>query len=145
MKRPFKLWGTAIMLLGMVSLVIGGVFIAEAVVKDRELYTALKEEKVNYNAEGANLGLIDTPDKAVQMAAVLKGHRFEQGIYTELPRNDPKRATILDAMTLENSLHIAHLGHGVVQVVTAAGVGLIIIGLALGGTGLAMRKISVAA
>ncbi|MBI2847966.1 MAG: hypothetical protein HYX83_02210 [Chloroflexi bacterium] len=74
---------------------------------------------------------------------MLKGHRHELGRYTELARDDPKRATIISAMTLENTLHLAHQGEGFIRIATISGISMIVMGLALGGTVFAMRRLSV--
>ena len=76
------------------------------------------------------------------MANTLREHRLDIGIYTELARDDPQRDTILKAMTIENSLNLAQLGYGVTTVVIVSGVSMVIMGIALGGTGLGLYRLS---
>jgi len=123
------------LVLGLVSLIIGGTFIAQGFDKSRLITETMRLEKATYTGEDAKgliSGVIDTAQEAHAMAEVLKEHRLAQGIYTELKRDDPKRATILQAMTMENSLHLAYLGFGLATVVKAVGAFMIIVGLALG-------------
>jgi len=132
---PSRKLAFLILVLSLISFVFGGVFITQGFDKSRLITEAMRLEKATYAGEdvnGAIVGVIDTPQEAAAMAEVLKKHRLEQGIYTELQRDDPKRATILSAMTMENSLHLAHVGFGLADVVKATGAFMIIVGLALG-------------
>lgn len=135
---PSRKLAFLILVLSLISFVVGGVFIAQGFDKSRLITEAMRLEKATYagedakGAKGAIVGVIDTPQEAAAMAEVLKKHRLELGTYTELKRDDPKRATILSAMTMENSLNLAQIGFGLTDVVKATGAFMIIVGLALG-------------
>ncbi|MFH0913891.1 MAG: hypothetical protein V1849_01200 [Chloroflexota bacterium] len=126
------------LVLGVVSLAIGGVFIAQAISKQNMITEAMKEEKVTY--QGVD-GVIDTPAEAALMAGVLKEHRFNNyGFYSELKRDDPKRDQILKAITLETSLNLAQMGYGLTQALQAIGLFMILVGLGFGVTSFSLMR-----
>ena len=86
-------------------------------------------------------GIVDTAAEAKLMADTLKSHRSKLGFYTEMKMNDPAREIILKSMTMESSLGLAQLGFGVTTLALGAGIFMIITGIAIGGTGLALRRI----
>ncbi len=122
---------TMVLLVGILSVVMGGFFIYEGVAKSNLITTSMELEKVKYNsADGAINGIIDTRQEAAVMAGVLREHRVnDYGYYSELKRDDPKRDQILKAMTMENALNLAQLGYGLTDVVKANGVFMVMIGL----------------
>ena len=124
-----------VLVVGILSLVLGGVFIAQGFSKANLITDAMVLEKASYSAEDAKgmiAGIIDTPKEAQVMAGILREHRIHNsGHYTELERTDPSSDSILKAMTLENSLNLAQLGYGLTDVVKANGAFMIIIGLSL--------------
>jgi hypothetical protein len=131
-----KTLASMMLILGVVSIVMGGFFIFQGFSKAAMLTNAMKEEKITYAAaDGSINGIIDTPTEAASMAAVLKEHRQATGIYTELGRDDPARQTILNAMVMENSLNLAQMGFGLTQVVEATGAFMILVGITLGTSG----------
>ncbi|MBU2607963.1 MAG: hypothetical protein KKF26_01445 [Chloroflexi bacterium] len=126
-----------LLIAGVFSIVMGAVFISQAISKRSLILQTMLVEKVSYEAaDGAIQGIVDTPEEALVMAGILADHRRENyGLYVELARDDPNRAQILKAMTMENSLYIAQLGYGLTEVVQANGIFMLVIGLALGTTG----------
>lgn len=126
-----------VLVLGVISVGLGSFFIYQGVNKASMITETMKEEKITYAAaDGPIEGVIDTVAEAASMATVLKEHRMALGIYTELDRTDPKRQTILNAMVMENSLTLAQMGFGLTQVVEATGAFMIMVGLALGTSGI---------
>ncbi len=134
--------GRVVLLLGVVALVIGAVFIGQGIVKNTMITEAMQEEQITYGGAEEIDGVINTAAEAELMAGVLKEHRMELGVYSELDREDPQRASILNAMTMENSLNLAQLGYGVVTVVIVSGIFMVIIGLAVSGTGLMLYQMA---
>ena len=65
--------------------------------------------------------------------ALLTGGRFD-------PTN-PKELSYAQAMNLENYLYMAVTAFGLIQVVMASGVFMVITGLALSGTGIALNRL----
>ncbi len=133
--------GKVVLLLGLVALVIGVVFIGQGIVKNTMITEAMQVEQITYGGAEEIEGVIDTAAEAELMAGVLKEHRMEIGIYSELDREDPQRDTILKAMTMENSLNLAQLGYGMVTVVIVSGIFMVIIGIAVSGTGLMLYRL----
>ncbi len=130
-----KMLAALLLVAGIISLVLGGVFVAQGIDKQNLIVEAMHEEKVTYGgADGAIDGIIDTPAEAAVMAGILKEHRMENGIYTELERDDPARETILNAMTMENALNLAQMGFGLSQVVQVTGLFMGLMGLTLVGS-----------
>lgn len=133
MKKGF---GIIVVIAGIVSLIISGIFFFQGISKANLIISAMQDEKIAYkNAKGIE-GIVDTPVEAQIMAAVLKQHRMDRyGTYGSLGRHDPKREQILKAITLESSLHLATLGYGLTQVVMGVGAFIGMIGLLLIGGG----------
>jgi len=137
-----------VLLLGVVSLALGILFIAQGVDKDNLLRETMREEQVTYllpEEEVAKGNVIDTAEEAQRVADTIREHR--RGIaptYEDLlagGRFDPTNPTHLSyaqALNMENYLYLAVLGFGVTDVVIASGVFMIIMGIALGGTGVVL-------
>ncbi len=134
--------GRAVLLLGVMALVMGAVFIFQGIDKNNVITEAMRIEQATYNGNEEIAGVIDTAAEAELMAETLREHRLDIGIYSELDRDDPRRDTILKAMTMENSLNLAQLGYGVTTVVIASGVSMVIMGIALGGVGVGLYRLS---
>ena len=123
-----------VLLVGVVSVVMGGVFIFQGIDKGNLVVEAMCAEKVEYGgADGTIVGIVDNTQEAQVIAGILREHRIENyGFYTQLERDDPNREGILKAMTMENALNLAQLGYGLSQVVWATGIFMVIIGITLG-------------
>ncbi len=142
MVRLSRNLGKSVLLLGVVALVMGVVFIGQGVAKSNMITQAMQMEQITYEGNGEIEGIIDTAIEAELMAGVLMEHRMDIGIYSELARDDPQHDTILNAMTMENSLNLAQLGYGMTTVVIVSGVFMVIMGIALGGTGIGLHRLS---
>ncbi|MFC1902643.1 hypothetical protein ACFLX4_01050 [Chloroflexota bacterium] len=131
-----------VLIVGIASLVLGGMFIFQGIAKQNLITEAMRLENATYDSEdGAINGVIDCPEEAQIMAHVLREHRLERyGSYTELSRDDPNRATILNAMTMENALNLAQLSYGLTQVVQATGAFMILVGLTLEGSAITVVR-----
>ncbi len=142
MKHLSRNLGRVVLLLGVVAVSLGAVFIVQGVAKSNLITEAMQVEQITYGGADEIEGVIDTATEAELMAGILREHRLDMGIYSELDRDDPQRDTILKAMTIENSLNLAQLGYGVTTVVIVSGVSMVIMGIALGGTGLGLYRLS---
>ncbi len=142
MIRTTRYLAVVVLLLGVIGLGIGAAFIIQGIDKNNVITEAMQIEQVTYNGNEEIVGIIDTPEEAQLMAETLREHRLDIGIYSELGRDDPQRDTILKAMTMENSLNLAQLGYGVTTVVIVSGIFMVVMGLALGGTGLGLYRLS---
>ena len=121
-----------VLVVGLIALAVGGVFITLGFQKANLITTSMAAQNVSYAGAGGDiLGIIDTPQEAQVMATILEQHRSERyGSYTSLGKDDPNRQTILNAMTMENSLNMAVLGYGLTDVVKASGAFMVLVGLA---------------
>jgi hypothetical protein len=135
-------------LLGIVSIVVGAVFVTLAVQKDTWIVNAMKQEKVTLGLTQEQIAsgeIIDNAKEAQAAADMIRGHRHTiAATYNDLtaasggqydPTN-PKDLTYTQALNLENYLYMAVLSFGVIQEIIGTGVALIIIGIALVATGL---------
>jgi hypothetical protein len=141
-----------VIFLGLVAVVVGAVFISQGIAKDNLLVTAMQQEKITLGIESDKLAegeVIDNAKEAEVAGDTVREHRH--GIaetYGDLlggkqydPTN-PQQLTYAQALNLENYLYLAVLGFGVTQVVMGTGAFMIIMGVALGGTGLALHRLS---
>jgi len=137
--------------LGLVALVLGGVFIGEGVAKNNLIVDRMKVEKVTLALDPNNPGVstqINNASDAQKAADTIASHRRSIApTYQDLlgtgkfdPTN-PKDLTYAQAMNLENYLYMAVTAFGLIQVTMANGVFMVITGIALGGTGLALYRI----
>lgn len=146
--------GLAIMVLflGLVAVVLGGVFIAQGVAKDNLLVTAMQNEKITLGIPTEKLAegeVIDSAQEAEVAGDTVREHRH--GIaptYGDLlgdkqfdPTNS-KQLTYAQALNLENYLYLAVLGFGITQVAIGSGAFMVVMGIALGGTGVALYRLN---
>ena len=139
-----------VIILGIVSIVIGGVFLAQAFAKNDLLVTAMQQEQITLGIEADMLArgeIIDSASEAEIAGDTVREHRY--GIaptYGDLlggerydPTN-PEQLTYSQALNLENYLYLAVLGFGVTQLAMGAGAFMIVTGVALGVTGLVLLR-----
>ena len=75
--------------------------------------------------------VIDDAETARMQADVIKEHTLGTwGPYSELPRDDPRRAQFIDGVTLRTALNMAVMGFGVTQLVIGGGLIILLAGLA---------------
>ena len=138
-------------LLGVVALVIGAVFIGQGVSKNSYLAEAMRVEQVTLGIEAAELEgeVIDSLGEAQQAGDTIREHR--RGIaptYSDLlggeryNPGDPAQLTYAQALNLENYLYLAAVAFGLTQSVTASGAFMVVMGVALGGTGAVLYRLS---
>jgi len=140
-----------VLLLGIVAIVMGAVFIGQGVSKNNQLVEAMRIEQVALGIEGTELEgeVIDSLAEAQEAGDTIREHR--RGIaatYEDLldegrfdPTN-PSHLTYAQALNLENYLYLAVVAFGLTQSVTASGVFMVITGIALGGTGVVLYRLS---
>jgi hypothetical protein len=145
--------GLAIMVLvlGVVAIVLGGVFIGQGIIKNKLIVDRMKVEKVTLAINPDNpqelTPIRNAADAQKAADKIASDRRAIAPTYQDLlggghfdPTN-PKQLVYAQAMNLENYLYMAVTAFGLVQVVTASGVFMVITGLALGGTGLALNRL----
>ena len=146
-----RILAVIVVLLGVVGIVIGGVFIGQGFAKNNLIIDRMKIENVTLalDPDKPNVYTSITDISSAQKAAdTIAEHR--RGIaptYQELlgegrydPTN-PAHLSYAQAMNLENYLYLAVAAFGLVQVALASGAFMVITGLALGGTGITIYRI----
>jgi len=141
-----------VLLLGVVGIGMGAVFIGQGVAQNNALKETMRLESVTYllpEEEVAKGNVIDTAEEAQTVADTIREHRRNIApTYQELlgeghfdPTN-PKHLSYAQALNMENYLYLAVVGFGLINAVIASGAFMIITGLALGGTGLVLLRLS---
>jgi hypothetical protein len=152
--KTVRILGILIMIAGVAAIAVGGVFIGQGFAKNNLINERMEVEKVTLALDPNNptvLTPISNADEAQAAADTIAEHRrsiapsyqdlLNQGTGKFDPTN-PTDLTYAQAMNLENYLYLAVLAYGLIQVVWANGVILVIIGLAVGGGGFALYRIS---
>ena len=149
--KGVRLLAVAVMLAGLVSLVIGIVFIVQSVSVKAQVTEGLAAERQTSQlpAEGEEGyfegNVVDTAEEAAAVAEYLLGHiHGEDGdtTYATTERGSEERASYLDGFTLVTGLNLAVTAFGVATIALASGVVMITTGLALGGTGFGLYRLS---
>jgi hypothetical protein len=140
-----------VMVLGMVSVVIGGVFVGEGFAKNNLIVDRMETEQVTLALDPHNPDVytsISDITTAQEAADTIAEHRrsiaptyqalLGDGRYD--PTN-PDHLSYAQAMNLENYLYLAVAAFGLVQVALASGAFMVVTGVALGATGWALLRI----
>jgi hypothetical protein len=146
MNKNLYIWG--IVFLG-IAFLVGGLFtLWQGWHTRNELVEALADERLEvqdpmilltYEGARAPEGvevptvLIDTAMEADAQARVIRTHTLSSTdgkTYSQMDREDPGRALYITSLTLQNSLHQAHIGLEISRLVL--GIGLAFTGLGLG-------------
>lgn len=139
-----------VLLLGVVAIAFGGTFIGLGVAKNNELKEAMRVERVTLGIEAGLEGeVIDTLGEAQKAGDTVREHRrgiaptygdlLGEGRYNPEDLDQLKYA---QALNLENYLYLAVVAFGLIQSITASGVFMIVTGIALGGTGVALLRLA---
>ncbi len=135
---------TIVMLLGIVSLAVGGAFIGIAVQKNNYLVAQLRSQNVTLGLTKDQIAkgdVVDTAQEAQVAANTLATHLNSMAkTYNDLMaanpngRYDPTNSTDLSytaGLNMENSFNLVVLGFGVIQETEVTGVILAVIGAAI--------------
>ena len=137
-----------VMIMAVVTLVIGIVFIVQGVTKAEWMKDAMRVEQVTLGIEESAVAkgdVVDSASEAQRAGDTIREHR--RGIaptYDDLlgggrfdPTN-PEHLKYAQALNMENYLYLAVLGFGLTDVVLASGVFMLVMGIALSTTGVAV-------
>lgn len=156
MVRRTKYLAMIVVVLGIVSLVMGAAFIGLAVQKNNYVVSALRQQKVTLGLtkdQIANGEVVDNAQKA-QIASDTLGQHLQSiagGTYSDLmvanktgkyDPTDPKDLTYTQGLNMQNAFNLAVLSFGVIQETMATGAALIVIGIAVGATGLVLFRLN---
>jgi len=152
MAKGMKYLALAVMFIGVVAVVLGGVFIGLAFDKKDLLQDEMRAERVTYllpEEEVAKGNVIDTADEANDVADTVREHRRAIApTYGDLlgdGRYDPTNPDHLSynqAMNMENYLYLAVMGFGVVDLALGTGIALLVIGLGIAIAGVVLFLMS---
>jgi hypothetical protein len=143
-----------IMFLGLVGLVLGVIFITEGIIKNNLIVDRMKVEKVALALDPNQpdvLTQINNAAEAQNAADTIAEHRrsiapsYQELLNQGTGKFDPTNPTDLvyaQAMNLENYLYMAVTAFGLIQVTLAAGAFMAVTGLAVGGAGLVLYRMS---
>ena len=141
-----KKLGIIVVLFAVISLVMGIVFVQQGFAKEAFLVEAMQQEQIEL--DGVE-GIIDTAEEAQIAGDTVREHRH--GIaptYGDLLEGErfnpaePMQLTYAQALNLENYLYLAVASFGVFTVVQATGAFMMLMGLALGATGLGIIRLA---
>ena len=138
--------GLVVIVFAIVSLAMGIVFVQQGFAKEKFLTEAMQQEQIEL--DGVE-GIIDTADEAQVAGDTVREHRHNIApTYGDLLGGgrfnpaEPAQLTYAQALNLENYLYLAVASFGIFTVVKATGVFMIVMGLALGATGIGLVRIS---
>jgi hypothetical protein len=148
MKNKIQMVSMLVVVLGIVSLVIGAVFVGLAVEKNNYLVDSLRAQQVTLglsqeqiakgelvdNAQTAQVAA-DTLAEHLQSIAPTYGDLMAKNKTGKYDPTNPSNLSYTQGLNMENSLNLAVLGFGVIQETMATGAALIVIGLGVGATG----------
>lgn len=147
-----RLLPVIIIILGAASLVLGAFFIYQGVSKNDYLTRSAKAEKITLGLtpDQAAAGQVDESAAQLQAASekVAADRHSIAPTYNDLLAGkyfnleDPKQLTWSQALNLENSLNLAVLAFGVVQIAEGIGAFMVIVAVALWLTGIVLWRLS---
>ncbi len=147
-----RLLALVVVFLGIVCLGIGAFFIYQGVSKNNYITDNLKQEKITLGLTQEQVNAGQVVDNAAEAQAASEKVRSDRRsiapTYNDLLKGghfDPTNTTDLtyaQAMNLEDSLNLVVLAFGTVQIAEGSGAFMIIAGIALGVTGIVLRRLS---
>ena len=142
-----KKLGIIVIVFAVISLAMGIAFVQQGFAKEAYLVEAMKQEQIEL--DGVE-GIIDTAEEAQIAGDTVREHRH--GIaptYGDLLGGErfnpaePEQLTYAQALNLENYLYLAVASFGIFTIVKATGAFMVVMGLALGTTGVGLIRLSV--
>jgi hypothetical protein len=106
--------------------------VAQGISVRNEIRDELRDEQIKTSQDASIPGvLVEDAETARAQANVIKEHTLGTwGPYSQLPREDPRRAQFVDGVALRTALNMAVMGFGVTQLVIGAGALVLVAGLA---------------
>ncbi|HWG99696.1 MAG TPA: aromatic ring-opening dioxygenase LigA [Pilimelia sp.] len=128
--------GRIVRLLSVLLMVAGGIMVVAGAATWLAVQSELADERVTVaeDAERYAGEPVDGPLTAFEQAAVIEKHALEASggkTYAELPREDPRRATVMNGSFLRASLFTSVVAFGVAAMAAGLGILVILVGYAL--------------
>jgi hypothetical protein len=118
--------------IGLVLLIGGSVMVLAGVDTRNQIQDELRAEQIQTSADTPRPGvLVEDAETSRMQAEAIKQHTLGTwGPYSELPRDDPRRAQFIDGVALRTALNMAVMGFGITQLLIGAGLIVVLAGLA---------------
>ncbi|MDP6821862.1 MAG: hypothetical protein QF554_01030 [Dehalococcoidia bacterium] len=130
-----KLTGIALLALGAGVVIIGAYFIQQGFAAESEIKDRMADEAVTVKIDDVEYP-VDNGERATAQALIIKSHTLEKyGPWQTLERGSDERASLLDGLTLRNSLNMARMGLDLSLMVKAIGGVFMVVGLGFATTG----------
>jgi len=152
MGRITRYLAIMVLLSGVVGVVIGSVFIAQAVEKNNWMREAMRVEHVTLGLSEEQIAqgqVIDSMEEAQVAGDTIREHRRNIApTYDELlaggrfDSTNPQHLSYAQALNMENYLYLAVLSFGVTTVIVGTGAFMIVVGFALGTTGVVLLRLT---
>lgn len=127
--------GVGISVLGLAIIALGVFFVTEGFAAKAEVREAMIAEQVTVTIDEVTVPVADQ-ETAMAMAEVITGHTLgTYGPWQGMERDDPHRASMLDGLTLRNSLTLGRMALDVGDLVTGLGAVSALMGVAFIATG----------
>ena len=119
-------------IIGLALLAAGSFFLAKGVATRDEIRTELIAERIFTSQDASIPGvLVDDPHTARAQADAIKNHTLGTwGPYSQLARDDPRRASFIDGVALRSALNQAVIGFGLTDMAIGAGIIIVVAGFA---------------
>jgi hypothetical protein len=123
-------------IVGIFSIVAGIIMILAGIITYTVVQSELEDERIVVSDDADNFAgePVDGPLTAYAEAEVIKKHSLEASggkTYAELDRDDPTRATVMQASFLRASLFTSVVAFGVAVLVVGLGILFILVGIAV--------------
>jgi hypothetical protein len=122
----------ASLLLGLILMAAGGFLIIQGIDVRNQIRDELRAEQITTSNDARFPGVPVTDEETAKAQAdVIKKHTLGTwGPYSQLPREDPRRAQFIDGVTLRTALNMAVMGFGITQLIIGTGAIVLVAGLA---------------
>ena len=148
-KKQGRCWPTVLIVIGAVGIIMGAVFIVQGAIKYEYLRENMQLEKITlfFIPDAPKDEIVDSANEALMAGDTIREHRRTIApTYGDLLKgkkynpNDPRQLTYAQALNLENYLYLAFVGFGITQIVIVMGIFMVLMGVAVGGTGITLYK-----
>src|SRR5581483_3825598 len=122
----------ASLVLGILLIAGGSYMIVQGRHVRNQLTDELRDEQIITSADASIPGvLVENAETAKAQADIIKEHTLGTwGPYSQLPRDDPRRAQFIDGVTLRSALNLAVMGFGITDLLVGAGLIVLLAGAA---------------
>jgi hypothetical protein len=118
--------------IGLVLLAGGGFMVLSGIETRDSIREELLAEQIKTSGDAPRPGvLVEDAETAQMQADVIKEHTLGTwGPYSQLPREDPRRAQFIDGVALRTALNMAVMGFGITDLLIGAGLLIVLAGAA---------------